>query len=162
MRQVLQSGLLGQVFLLWLNLSPSIQNILKEVRQSSLKLSSQRQRPINHCFPRSSMTKTKGLRSQEGSATQQEVKVQRSPSLWLQVPGCPAGLRRNETHKEQTCAHVNTLHYASRRQSCSVCVIWPNNILVNVLSIIIQSFEFFHRRHRDSKWRRCLPCCVWL
>lgn len=36
MHQVLQSGLLGQVFLLWLNVSASIRNLLKEVR---LKLS---------------------------------------------------------------------------------------------------------------------------
>lgn len=155
MRQVLQSGLLGQVFLLRLNLSPSIQNILKEVRQSGLKLSSQRQRPINHCFPRSSVTKPKG-----GSAAQQEVEVQRSASLWLQVPGCPAGLWRNQAHKEQPCAHVNTLYCASRRQSCALFVISPDKVLVNVLPIIIQRFESFHRRRRDGKWRRCLPCCV--
>lgn len=121
--------------------------------KSRLKLSSLRRRHINHCFPRSCMTKTKGLRAQ---GDQQEVLVHRSASLWLRVPACPAGLGRNETHKEHLCAHLNKAHFIVLLRE-KVAVISRNNILVNAFPIIIQSLEFFHRRLQGEHMKAVPP-----
>lgn len=99
---------------------PAVAKSLSAHPKPSERSKTETEHPINHSFPRSSMTKSKCLRAQEGSVAQQEVEVQRSASLWLQLPGCPAGLRRNPTDKEQPCAHVLTIYCASSGQSCSV------------------------------------------
>lgn len=156
MRQVLQSGLLGQVFLLWLNLSSSIQNVPKAdrnwVRYDGVPLIT-----ASHEAP---WQKPRGWEHRGDQQLSRRSRSRDRASLGLRVPGCPAGLRRSQTHKEQPCAHVNTLYCASRRQSCSLFVISSNNVPVDVLPIIIQRSELFHRRRRESEWRRCLPCCV--
>lgn len=155
MRQVLQSGLLGQVFLLWLNLSPSIPNVLKEVRKSRLKLSSLRQRPINHCFPRSSMTKTKELRVRGDRRLSRRSRSRDR----LQVPGYPAGIRENETHKELPCAHVNA-HYLHPGDKVAPCLRYHPTTFWSMFCLLSYSvLSFSTGGSRTANERDASPLC---
>lgn len=114
MCQVLQSGLLGQEFLLCLNLSSSIRTFFEKQTETKFRYDCVTLITASQEAP---WQKPKGLRAW---GDQQEVEVHTSASLWLCVPGCPAGLRRNEAHKEQPSAHINRLYWDFFRDNGAV------------------------------------------
>lgn len=152
MHQVLQSGLLGQVFLLWLNLSAPIRNLLKEVR---LKLSI----PLITAFQ---------------EAPWQKAKVwEHRRALWLSRRSRSRDRLLFDSRSQDA---LQACEETQQTRSSLVLTFWrfivlPGDrvaqwyqpatlILLNALSIIIQRFGFFHRRHGAVNEAHASPA-VW-